>query len=512
MMDETSADRAKLQLIFDELSEGIITSSPDGALLSWNTSAVEMHGFTSMSEVTGALVTFRDLFELTTREGVVLTFEEWPLARILRGDTLRAVELRVRRRGGGRGRFLSYSGRLARDANGDPTLALLGITDVTERRETEAALERSHTQLCYLVENAPHCMAMLDRQMNYVATSARWIQEYGGGETGLVGKNLYETSQHIPDSWRNIHRAAEAGEGQKNDDEVGVRADGSRYWISWTAYPWTDVRGEIGGVITCVEDISARKLAVEAAQFVNDELDRRVDERTAELRAANEELDSFAYAVAHDLRAPLRALNGFSQALQEDHGHSLEPEAQDYVAEIRTAARRMVALVEGLLTLSRSTRGGNLHREPVDVSALACAIREELERGEPERSVAWEIEPGITVTGDPVTLEAVMRNLLGNAWKYTAKTAAARVRLHHESGSSFSVSDNGAGFHMDHTARLFQPFQRLHRQDEFPGLGIGLATVQRILHRHGGTVRAVGSPGLGASFTVSLPDFPLKAA
>jgi signal transduction histidine kinase len=235
-------------------------------------------------------------------------------------------------------------------------------------------------------------------------------------------------------------------------------------------------------------------------------LERGVRERTAELEAANGELDAFAHAVSHDLRAPLRALSGFSGALREDYGSGLPEGAREFLEQITKASANMGELIEGLLRLSRGTRG-QLRREEVDISAIAEHILADLRKVPPGRDVAWNVQPGLTARGDPRLIEVVLTNLLDNAWKYTTGTPAPHIRVTGETAggvSTLSVSDNGAGFDMRHSARLFQPFQRLHRRDEFPGIGIGLATVQRIVHRHGGTISASGSPGNGATFTFSL--------
>jgi signal transduction histidine kinase len=176
------------------------------------------------------------------------------------------------------------------------------------------------------------------------------------------------------------------------------------------------------------------------------------------------------------------------------------------------ASANMGQLIDGLLVLSRATRG-DLERAPVDLSTLAQRIREELERSDPAHAVAWEIEPGLTVWGDGRMLDSLMRNLLGNAWKYSARTAAPCIRVYSapaDGKPAVHVVDNGAGFDMAFADQLFQPFRRLHRQDEFPGLGIGLATVQRIVHRHGGSIQAKAVPGQGAEFFFSLPEGEAK--
>lgn len=265
------------------------------------------------------------------------------------------------------------------------------------------------------------------------------------------------------------------------------------------------------------EMASARQAAEHAEEEVrrlNADLERRVAERTAELTAANRELDSFAYAVSHDLRAPLRAMSGFSQALAEDYGEQLQGEGKIYLEQIDLASRKMGELIDGLLVLSRSTRG-ELRYDVIDISSLSGRVLAELKQSDPERQVAVQIEEGLQARGDARMIEVVMRNLLGNAWKYSTHAAAPHIRVYAENNNGvrrFCVADNGAGFDMSHANRLFKPFQRLHRQEEFPGIGIGLATVQRIVHRHGGIIEAHGEPGEGAVFHFTLPDMPATPA
>jgi signal transduction histidine kinase len=239
-----------------------------------------------------------------------------------------------------------------------------------------------------------------------------------------------------------------------------------------------------------------------------EDLEIRVRERTVELEAANRELETFSYSVSHDLRAPLRAMSGFSGALIQDFGADLPDKAKDYLRIIDDASRRMAALIEGILTLSRNARA-ELRRDWVDLSAAAGRVLADLARQEPDRSVAASVEPGLRAYGDPRLLEAVLANLLGNAWKYTGGTGGAEIRVSGEQRDGrrwIAVADNGAGFDMASADMLFKPFKRLHRQDEFPGLGIGLATVERIIRRHGGEIQADGAPGRGATFRFMLPD------
>jgi PAS domain S-box-containing protein len=297
------------------------------------------------------------------------------------------------------------------------------------------------------------------------------------------------------------------GETATNAEYSLRRKDTGETWVgSYSFAPIRDKGGEIVGSVVAGRDITASKRAEEEIHRLNAGLEQRVEERTAELVAANMELDAFAYAVSHDLRAPLRAMNGFSQALVEDFGEQLHGEALVYLEQIITASRHMGQLIDGLLTLSRSTRG-EFHRDRLDLSQVAEAIRQELVRAEPGRVVEWRIEPDIQVSGDAVMLEAVMHNLIGNSWKYTAGTQTPQISVYSEERHGTRcccVADNGAGFDMKHAGQLFKPFQRLHRQDEFPGIGIGLATVQRIVHRHGGEIGAEAEPGKGAVFRFTL--------
>ncbi|MBZ8140822.1 histidine kinase [Rubrivivax gelatinosus] len=286
------------------------------------------------------------------------------------------------------------------------------------------------------------------------------------------------------------------------------RLDGSVAEVESTAMLLALAEGQ--GVQVVLHDISEQRQAQAALRELNAQLEARVAARTAELQAANAELDAFAYAVSHDLRAPLRAMTGFSHALVEDFGPALEPQARSYLEQIVLAGQRMSDLVEGLLTLSRTVRGA-LSVAPVDLSALAQLALAELQRAEPQRRVEVEIEPGLVAQGDRRMLAALLNNLLGNAWKYTAGRSDAKIRLYavmRDGLRWFCVEDNGAGFDMAHAARLFKAFARLHRQDEFPGLGIGLATVQRIVNRHGGRIEAEAATGQGACFRFCLPERP----
>jgi signal transduction histidine kinase len=244
----------------------------------------------------------------------------------------------------------------------------------------------------------------------------------------------------------------------------------------------------------------------QALADANRELDQRVRSRTRDLEKANREHKAFAYAISHDLRAPLRSLSGFSQALYEDYAHQLDGTAKDYLERIKGSAERMGELIEGLLKLSRINQA-EINNESVNLSVLCHELVSELRDHEPQRNVTVDIQAAILAGGDRHLLRDALANLLGNAWKFTAQVPQARIRFGADMKNGvtvYYVQDNGAGFDQAYADRLFTPFQRLHHQSDFPGTGVGLSTVQRIVQRHGGALWAKGEPGRGATFYFTL--------
>lgn len=243
----------------------------------------------------------------------------------------------------------------------------------------------------------------------------------------------------------------------------------------------------------------------ELARTFNSMLDS-IQQRTTELAAVNKELEAFSYSVSHDLRAPLRSMDGFSQILLEDHFEALDEEGRDYLGRIRAASQRMGKLIDDLLSLSRVTRS-EMRREQVNLSRMARGIASDLYQTDPDRDVKIKITPGMVTTGDSHLLEIVIDNLLNNAWKFTQNRLPANVEFGYtymNGETAYFVRDNGAGFDMAYAGKLFGAFQRLHTMSEFPGTGIGLATVQRIIHRHGGRIWAEGEVDKGATFYFTL--------
>jgi PAS domain S-box-containing protein len=284
-----------------------------------------------------------------------------------------------------------------------------------------------------------------------------------------------------------------------------IHPEKGEIWLEGHSMPVAEPDGSViwHGIIS---DITARKRIQEEVLRLNADLERRVQERTAQLEAANTELEAFSYSVSHDLRAPLRGIDGWSLALLEDFGGQLDEKARGYLDRVRGEAQRMGLLIDDLLKLSRVSRA-QMRLEPVDLTSLARQIEARLRESNPGRRMEFVVESGLNATADARLLEVALTNLLENAVKFTRMCELARIefgRTQRDGASAFFVRDNGVGFDMQFAGALFGAFQRLHKATEFPGTGVGLATVQRVIHRHGGRIWADAQPGRGAAFYFTI--------
>lgn len=375
-------------------------------------------------------------------------------------------------------------------------IGLVGISrDITRLKQTEAALRASEEQLRTVLESAPVIFWSADRDGVITMLQGRGLAEIGLAPNALVGSSIMERIAPRAEL-QDYFWSALGGQDVAVMVESGNRIFDSRY------SPLRSEDGEIKGVIGLAMDVTERVRAEREVQQLNASLQRYA----AQLEAANKELEAFSYSVSHDLRAPLRSIDGFSQALLDDYGDRLDADGHDYLTRVRLATRRMGDLIDGLLSLSRVTRG-ELRREQVDLSALARTIAADLNAAPGAREVEFVIAEGMMVKADSRLLRVALENLLRNAWKFSSKQPHVRIEFGHTTAqerSVYFVRDNGVGFDSRYADKLFGAFQRLHAVTEFPGTGIGLATVQRIIHRHGGQIWAESQLNCGATFYFEL--------
>jgi PAS domain S-box-containing protein len=378
----------QLQTILENLGEGVAVSNLSGQLLHFNRAALDQHGFASLDECRRRLTDYAETFELAGMDGKVWPVDQWPLARVLRGEKLRNLEVRIRRFQTDWRRIFSYGGTLVHSADGQPLMAVVTINDITER-----------------------------------------------------------------------------------------------------------------------------KRATEEIRQLNTELEQRVVERTAQLEAANQELKAFSYSVSHDLRAPLRHVMGFVELLQKDAGPSLSEKSRRHLTTISQAGKRMGDLIDDLLAFAQVGRS-EMQKTELDLDQLVRKTLGDFRAETQARNIVWNIHPLPPVRADRALLRMVLVNLISNAVKFTGARAEARIEIgcaaNGNSETVIYIRDNGAGFDPKYTGKLFGVFQRLHSQAEFEGTGIGLANVQRIIHRHGGRTWAEGVVDGGATFYFSIPK-PMEA-
>ncbi len=421
-----------------------------------------------------------------------------------RGDEIWHGRYQVTRGDGTRAQFVEQA-RLVRDDTGAVTRVVSGARDVSDETRAELALRDSEARYRLLFENSLDGVlqttvdgSILNANAAFCAMLGRTEAELQSlGRAGVV--DLSDPRLPLLLQIRQKH-------GRVRGELRMIKADGTKMEAELTSSMYVDRDGrEVSSMV--VRDNSEKKLAEEKIHQLNRELEARVRSRTEQLQNANRELEAFSYSVSHDLRGPLSTLSGFSKLLQDAAEKEGNPRMKHLTQRIQRAARDMGELIEGLLSLAYVSRA-ELQRDTVDLGALAQNVVHECRERDPQRQVAVQIEEGLASFGDARLLRVVLSNLVGNAWKFTARSESASIHVGRqvgpEGGSLFFVRDNGAGFDMAYVDKLFGTFQRLHAAAEYPGSGIGLATVQRIVQRHGGKVWAEASPGNGATFFFTL--------
>ncbi len=637
--DDAENDRARFEAVIDSMHEGLIFADTSGLLTYWNPAAISMHQYQTLEEVRKHVSQFTENFELRSPDGRPIGLDQWPLPRILRGESFSDWDVIVTRTDTGMTRVLSYSGTPVRNSAGEITLAVLTISDITERKRIEEEIRQRAEEVETVMdvapvaiwighdpetreitgnrmanqfyeaepgenvsanvvpvrrffrngrELAPDGLPMQEAaaknidvrgvELDVLLPSGKWLAMLGsasplrdaeGRVRGSVGvfmditerkraqekqaelaslldlahvivmdpeyritywsmgdERLYgytreealgrvtsellrtQTTLHVDDMHEQLRR-----DGHWSGELRQVRRDGKLIYVASHQVLFRDANGKPSAVLEVNNDITEQKRVEEEFRRLNAELEQRVAERTSELRLANQglvvankELEAFSYSVSHDLRAPLRAVDGFSNALQKSFGEQLGERGADYLRRIRAAAQRMGELIDDLLGLSRATRM-EVKREQIDLSDMVRELAEDLQRSGPDRGVEFVVQPGVQVSADKHLMQIAMRNLLDNAWKFTSTRDEARIEFgvcDQDGVQVYYVSDNGVGFDPAYAGKLFTPFQRLHTESEFPGTGIGLALVQRVISKHGGRIWAEGSVDGGATFSFTL--------
>lgn len=501
---------SRLQTIIANLTEGLTVADLDGTILHFNRAALDMHGFATLEESQRPLDRYAEIFELADLDGKIVPVEQWPLAKVLKGETLRNLELVIRRRGSNWERVFNYGGVLVDNGDGVPMMAIVTVSDITERKKAVQSLLDSERRFRALIEHSSDSISLIDanNKIMYLSPAVKPIEGYDAEE--LIGRDgLENTHPDDIDAVQEIVAQLIANPG-KPYPVVWRRKHKKGHWI-WLEGRATNLLDDpvVKAIVTNYRDITERRQAEIEIHQLNEGLEQRVRERTTELEVVNRELEAFSYSVSHDLRAPLRHINGFSLALLEDYSDKLDDEGKGYLNEVRAASQEMAQLIDDVLQLARVTRS-EMHREKIDISEIAEeVVRSIRKRSGGKRAVEVTIEQGLLTHGDKRLLGIVLMNLFENSWKFTAKREAPEIvfGLDRANGRhGFFVRDNGAGFDMAYADKLYGAFQRLHSTSEFEGTGIGLATVQRIISRHGGRVWAEGQLDKGATFYFSLPE------
>lgn len=491
--EELRLSEERFSSAFEHAAIGIALVAPDGRWLKVNRALCDLVGYSSEELLKK---TFQDIThpdDLETDLGYV--------KQMLCGEIATYQMEKRYLHSAGHVVWVLLSVSLVRTELAQPLYFISQIQDITKRKRAEEALQSSEEKFRTVVETANDAIVTADISGNIVDFNKAAEKMFGRSKLEAEGQPL---TILMPERFRDKHRdgigryrrTGEAHVLGRTIELSGLRRDGTEFPLQFSLASWT-ARSQtfFTGVL---RDITESKRIENEIKELNQQMERR----NADLTAINKELESFSYSVSHDLRAPLRAIDGFSLALLEDAQDKLAAAEKEHLHRVRAATARMGQLIDDLLGLARTARR-ELVRETVDLSRLAYEVVSQLRTGEPSRNPTVVVEPGLLVDADRQLLRVILENLLGNAWKFSSKRADARIEVglwQRDPVQVYFVRDNGTGFDMKYAGKLFGAFQRLHDGSEFPGTGVGLASVQRIVHRHGGRIWAESAAGEGATF------------
>jgi PAS domain S-box-containing protein len=506
-------NQATLEAALASMTDAVFISDAEGRFIVFNEAFTTFHRFTSREQTLRSLEDYPAILEVFMASGEPAPLEQWAVPRALRGEVGTSVEYGLRRKDTGERWIGSYSFAPIRSADGTIVGSVVTGRDITAWKNAQAELEQAQR------------LARLgswtwDPDAHRVTWSAQMYELFGRDRAlgPAIGDALLGYVH--PEDRRRVTERYELGARPEPEFELEFRIVTEQREERVLHAVGREDSSRPGRYRGTFQDVTDQRRAeaerselfqvaarAEEARRLNAELEQRVAARTADLERANRELETFAYSVSHDLRAPLRAVDGFSKALLDDYGQKLDENAHHHLERVRAGAGRMGKLIDEILHLSRLSRR-RFELGKVDMSALAREAVSELEEADPARRVRADIEDGLVADADLELVRAVLQNLFANAFKFTSRTAEPRIRfgaVERDGVPVYFVADNGAGFDIAHAkGQLFRPFHRLHRESEFPGDGIGLATVARAVHRHGGVVWAEGAVNRGATFSFSL--------
>jgi PAS domain S-box-containing protein len=502
--EEVELLRQQLELILNCAGEGIYGVDLEGRTTFANPAAARMVGW-EVAELLGR--PHHALAHHSRVNGTSYPEGECPIYAVLGDGKARRVESEVFWRKDGTSFPVEYTATPMHDEKGELLGAAVVFKDITERKLAEEKIKSVSAYARSLIEASLDPLVTISPAGKITDVNQATEEATGIARTRLIGSDF-------SDYFTEPERAREGyqkvlTDGLVRDYPLALRhTSGSLMDVLYNATIYRNEAGETQGVFAAARDITERKRAEAEIRQLNEELELRVQKRTVQLQAANRELESFAYSVSHDLRAPLRAIDGFSRILLEDYQDELDARAKGYLARITAGSKRMGQLIDDILKLSRLSRAEMVFK-PINLTDMAGEIAAEFKSAEPERQVEFDIADNLMISGDPRLVRVALANLLENAWKFTSRKPRAVIKVGAaEQGGErwYFVRDNGAGFRMAYADKLFKPFHRLHKDTEFPGTGIGLAIVHRIIQRHGGHIRVESAEGQGTVFYFTFKE------